>query len=150
MALPTILETSIDLPEQTFPPGYELIEEGTRAGRLYILVEGSVEVVKDDVRVVATSEPGAVFGEISVLLGTSHTATVRTLDATKMRVVEDAEAFLSARSDVMLPIARLLARRLNFVTGYLVDLKRQFEDERNHLGMVDEVLESLVHHQGDD
>jgi CRP/FNR family transcriptional regulator, cyclic AMP receptor protein len=33
------------------------------------------------------------------------------------------------------------------VTTYLVDLKRQFEDHQNHLGMVDDILETLVHEQ---
>ena len=47
-----------------------------------------------------------------------------------------------------LPIARLLARRLQNVTSYLVDLKRQYRDREDHLGMVDEVLDSLAHEQG--
>jgi CRP/FNR family transcriptional regulator, cyclic AMP receptor protein len=29
-----------------------------------------------------------------------------------------------------------------------VDLKRQYQDREDHLGMVDEVLESLTHEQG--
>ena len=34
------------------------------------------------------------------------------------------------------------------VTSYLVDVKKQFEDQQSHLGIVDEVLETLVHAQG--
>jgi CRP/FNR family transcriptional regulator, cyclic AMP receptor protein len=45
-------------------------------------------------------------------------------------------------------VARILSRRVQLVTGYLVDLKRQFADRDDHLAMVDEVLESLVPHQG--
>ena len=33
------------------------------------------------------------------------------------------------------------------MTNYLVDVKRQFESHANHLGLVDEVLETLVHQQ---
>ena len=33
------------------------------------------------------------------------------------------------------------------MNSYLVDLKRQFADHGDHLSMVDEVLETLVHHQ---
>ena len=40
-----------------------------------------------------------------------------------------------------------LAERLDAATTYLVDLKRQFEGHSNHLGMVGEVLESLIHQQ---
>jgi CRP/FNR family transcriptional regulator, cyclic AMP receptor protein len=45
-------------------------------------------------------------------------------------------------------VARILSRRVRLVTGYLVDLKRQFADRDDHLAMVDAVLESLVHRQG--
>jgi CRP/FNR family cyclic AMP-dependent transcriptional regulator len=43
-------------------------------------------------------------------------------------------------------VARILSRRVQLVTGYLVDLERQFADRDDHLAMVDEVLESLVPH----
>ena len=55
--------------------------------------------------------------------------------------------FLKEHPDVHLHLSTLLAKRLNSVTSYLVDLKSQFEDHDDHLGMVDEVLESLLHHQ---
>jgi hypothetical protein len=34
------------------------------------------------------------------------------------------------------------------MTQYLVDVKRQFADAGGHLGMVDAILDHLVHHQG--
>ena len=42
--------------------------------------------------------------------------------------------------------ATTLARRLDTISGYLVDLRRQYGDHGN-LGMLDAVLESLRHHQ---
>jgi CRP-like cAMP-binding protein len=144
-----ILEVCTDLPERTFAAGEMLIEDGTEAGVVYILVDGLVEVIKEDVQIATASEPGSVFGEVSVLLDSQHTASVRTLAPSVFRVVENANAFLTSRPDIMFHIARLLARRLSYVTGYLVDIKHQFEDQESHLGVVDEVLESLVHHQGD-
>ena len=47
-------------------------------------------------------------------------------------------------------MARLLANRLNAATTYLVDLKRQFAGSNDHLGMVGEVLETLIHQQEQD
>jgi hypothetical protein len=41
-------------------------------------------------------------------------------------------------------VARLLARRLDSLNKYLVDVKAQYEGH-DHLGMVDEVLEALMH-----
>ena len=58
-------------------------------------------------------------------------------------------AHLAANPAVAVPLATLLARRLQNVTNYLVDLKQQFRDQDGHLGMVDEVLESLANEQGE-
>jgi len=94
-----------------------------------------------------TNTPGAILGEMSILLDTPHTATVRTVSPATMYVVENAAEFLQAHPELALVIARLLAQRLNAATTYLVDLKQQFEGRRDHLGMVDEVLDSLIHQQ---
>ena len=74
-------------------------------------------------------------------------ATVRVLERSRFHVAENARAFLTSNAEVTFAVAQLLARRLNSVTSYLVDLKRQFESNDDHLGMVDEVLEGLVHDQ---
>jgi hypothetical protein len=65
-------------------------------------------------------------------------------------VIVKARRFLEVRPELAFHIAKLLGQRLRLVTTYLVDLKKQFEQHEDHLGMVDEVLESLVHHQGED
>jgi CRP/FNR family transcriptional regulator, cyclic AMP receptor protein len=138
------------LPERTVPAGETLLAEGTVAGMLFILAEGSVEVVKEEFQINTFSDPGAVFGEISVLLDTPHTATVRTLTPSRFYVVEQPLEFLQSAPDIALGVARLLAKRLHAMTTYLVDLKRQFEDHGTHLGMVDEVLDALAHAQYED
>jgi CRP/FNR family transcriptional regulator, cyclic AMP receptor protein len=111
------------------------------------LVSGSIEVVKDGVQVNTASDVGSFFGEVATLLDTPHTATVRALTPSTFHVVLDPPVFLRSDPEFALELARLLARRLHFVTTYLVDLKRQFEGSGDHLAMVDTVLESLVHHQ---
>jgi CRP-like cAMP-binding protein len=123
-----------------------MTEGTTPAGVLYVLLSGSVEVVKGEVQITTVAEPGAFLGEMSVLLGTPHTATVRALEPSSFHVVDDPLGFLQAHPAGAFELARLLARRLHFVNSYLVDLKRQFSDHGNHLSMVDEVLETLVHH----
>ena len=133
-----------DLPQRIYEPGDILLQEGT-PGALFILAEGAVEILKGDFRINVVDEPGAIFGEVSVLLGIPPMATVRTLERSRLFVAENGLAFLSSSTDLALAVARLLARRLNSVTSYLVDLKKQFEDQRSHLGLVDEVLETLVH-----
>jgi CRP/FNR family cyclic AMP-dependent transcriptional regulator len=133
-----------------YAPGDVLLSEGQASGRLYVLASGSVEVMRGKTRVALIADPGAVFGEMSVLLGTPHTATVRAASTVSVFVFDDAQGFLKSRPEIAFFLGRLLAQRLNAATTYLVDLKRQFEGHSNHLGMVGEVLESLVHHQHDE
>lgn len=146
----TILSFCHDLPEATFNPGEVLLAEGERTGILYILIEGEVEVLKEDFQITTISEPGSLFGEVSVLLDSPHTATVKALTTSRVYVVQRASEFLQSQADITYQLARLLAQRLHGVTTYLVDLKNQFEDQEGHLGMVDAVLETLVHQQDEE
>jgi CRP/FNR family transcriptional regulator, cyclic AMP receptor protein len=148
--MPTVLDLCAGMPLETVEAGAVLLDEGTRSGRLYVLVSGTVEVVKGDVQITTVSEPGAFLGEISALLDIPHMATVRAVERSTVRVATDPRAFLGSHPQIALAVARLLAKRLHFVSSYLVDVKRQFEDHENHLGIVDEVLETLVHHQEPD
>jgi CRP-like cAMP-binding protein len=143
----SVLRACEGLPTRTFAAGEAVIQEGSPAGELFVLASGAVEIVKGDVQITTVAEPGSFFGEMSVLLGMPHTATVRTLQPSTFHVTDDALGFLHAHPESAFEIARLLARRLHFVNSYLVDLKRQFEGSGDHLAMVDEVLETLVHHQ---
>jgi CRP/FNR family cyclic AMP-dependent transcriptional regulator len=142
-----VLEHCRKLPLRAVAAGETILAEGTRSGVLYILVSGTVEVVKGDVQVSTASEPGAFFGELSAILDVPHTATVRALEACTFRVSENPFGFLRSKPQIALELSRLLARRLHFLTTYLVDVKRQFEGSGDHLAIVDEVLESLAHHQ---
>lgn len=146
----TLLSYCEGFPQPSFDPGEVLLTEGGRAGVLYVLIEGEVEVLKGGFRVATISEPGAIFGEMSVLLDIAHTATVKTLVPSRLHVVEHASEFLRLHADIAYHLAKLLAHRLHGVTTYLVDLKRQFKDEDNHLEMVDEVLKTLVHQQDEE
>jgi CRP-like cAMP-binding protein len=143
----TILEHCSDAPVERYGSGDVLLEEGKRSGRLFVLVDGEVEILRGDTSVAVVDEPGAIFGEMSVLLDLPHTATVRALSPVTVRAPADAGAFLRAHPEIAFHLARLLAQRLNAATTYLVDLKRQFEGAGDHFGMVGEVLEALTHQQ---
>ena len=142
----TLLSFSQRLPTEFVPAGEVLLPEGARTGLLFILVDGQVEIRKGDVQIEIVTGPGALFGEISALLDTPHMATVKTITPARVARIENAATFLQLHPDLALEVARLLAQRLTNVVGYLADLKRQFEGH-SHLGMVDEVLETLVNQQ---
>ena len=144
LAMASILELIHSRDLRSFGAGEVIIEQGGKTNLLWFLVEGVVEVLKDGIRVATASQPGAVFGELSALLGGNHTATVRALEPCVFRVVENPRAFLESSPVVCLHICELVARRLDAVNQYLVDVKRQFGGNE-HLGIVDEVLETLMH-----
>ncbi len=143
----SILDHCTGAPREDFAAGAILLGEGETSGRLYVLAAGSVEVLRGDTQVAVVREPGSVFGEMSVLLNLPHTATVRALTPVGAFVFDDADTFLKSHPEIAFFLGRLLAQRLNAATTYLVDLKRQFEGHGNHLGMVGEVLETLIHQQ---
>jgi len=146
----TILSYCQEFPETNVDSGEVLLNEGGRTGVLYILIEGQIEVLKREIRVAIVTEPGAIFGEMSVLLDLPHSATVKTVMPSRLYVVERASEFLRSHTDIAYQLARLLAQRLHGVTTYLVDLKHQFQDQDNHLGMVDEVLKALINQQNEE
>jgi CRP-like cAMP-binding protein len=124
--------------------GEMLIREDERTGRLYVLINGQVEVVKGDTVVASVTDAGAIFGEMSILLGLDHSASVRAVTPSEVYVIVDATTFLRDKPELVLLIARLLARRLSAATSYLADLKRQYAHQGNHLAMVGDVLQSMI------
>ena len=141
-----MLALSADLPEVSCARDAVLIHEGRPHGRLFVLVDGELEISRGGVRITVVDTPGAIFGEISALVGSVPTATVRALRDSRLRRSDDPEAFLGGHPTVARAVATTLARRLDTMSGYLADLRRQYGD-RDNLGMVDTVLDSLRHHQ---
>jgi CRP/FNR family cyclic AMP-dependent transcriptional regulator len=131
--------------ERAFAAGDTLIEEGAGVVALYELRSGTVEVVRAGVTVAVVSEPGALFGELSLLLDRPASAAVRARSDVSVEEIEDARARLADDPELMARLAQLLARRLDLMTGYLADLRNQYGDHEGGLGMIDEVLATLAH-----
>ena len=127
----------------TFAAGAVLLAEGVRLGKLFVLIEGEIEVVRRDTQVTHVDEPGSIFGEMSVLLDMPHSATVKALSDVRVYEVDDALGFLEQHPEIALHLATLLARRLYYTTSYLVDLQQQAEGKRDDLDMVDKILATL-------
>jgi CRP-like cAMP-binding protein len=100
-------------------PGMDLIEQGGRTGQLYVLKDGELEVLRDGKHVTTIKTPGAVIGEMSVLLDAPQTATVRAVTEVDYFVIDNAIDVLRSHPDWLLQIARLLAQRVNLTTAQL-------------------------------
>ena len=102
---------------------------------------------KGDVSVNRLTQPGALIGEIGVLLGAAHSATVEVVEPTTMRFIEDGDELLSRDPAVARLVAVGLAQRLSFLTTYLADLTHQYGDAPG-LSMVSDVLRELEQRRG--
>ena len=138
------------MPELSLAAGDVLLREGEATGHLYVLLDGALMVRKGDEDYVAIDAPGACVGELAVLLGRRHSATVVATEPSRLRVIEDARAALDDNPLVLHAVAELLARRLDLVNGYLADLQHQYRHHEGGLGMVGDVLRNLACHHGDE
>lgn len=132
------------VPTRAYATGDSVISAGTTTGKLFFLRSGELSVVRDGVTITRIREPGAVLGEMSLLLGGPHTADVLATAPTVCHVVDAAGELLLASPEMTAYVAAVLAHRLDAVTRYLVDIKSQLADAGGHLGMIDEVLESVM------
>lgn len=142
--MPDILGFCEGLDVTTFAPGDVLIRESGQDGRLFVLIDGQVEVLRKDTQVSYIDEPGSLFGEMSVLLDMPYSATVKALSETRAYVIDDAIKFLMSDPAIAIEVASLLARRLYYTTSYLVDLQQQAAGKREDLDLVDRILAQLV------
>jgi CRP/FNR family transcriptional regulator, cyclic AMP receptor protein len=142
-----LLAHSADLPVRTLEVGECLIQQGDPPGSLYVLVSGALTVERDGTPFARVDTPGAVFGEMSAVLRQPATATARASAPTTVRVAADPLAFLTEKPGAALDVLRATSARLDALTRYLTDVKRQYADLTGHLTMVDDVLNVLVHHQ---
>ncbi len=142
-----VVDSCTDLPSTVVLAGQVVIGQGQSPGTVFVLVEGEVAIERDGVSLARISTPGSIFGEMSTLLQCPATATVRANLNTTFLVAHDGDAFLTSRPDIILAVARTLAMRLDNLSGYLTEVKRQFAGETGHLGMIDEVLSALLNDQ---
>ena len=144
--IPSVFQKKLaTFPLATYQPGETVLSAGTTTGRLLILKEGAVAVLKEGVEIARVTEPGAVFGELSVLLDQPHSAEVRALEASQFHVADGATTF---RTDpiALLYVATVLAQRLDGANRALLDLKRQVQagEPRSVVGKTVEKIEGLV------
>jgi CRP/FNR family cyclic AMP-dependent transcriptional regulator len=141
------LALTAHLPEVDLAPGDVVVREGGTSSSLWILVSGALRVVKGDVAVNTIVEPGAVIGEMSLLLGVRHSATVEATEPSQLRFAANGHALLDGNPEFTKLVAVGLAERLAYVTTYLADVTRQYGDTPG-LEMVSSVLNELEQRKG--
>lgn len=108
-----------------FQPGDKVYEIGEPSKAVYFVLSGKVSVQRSDANLtmeVGQFGPGAIFGEIGVLLGRVRVVTVVALEQCEMLKL-DGRVFVEVLNqvpDVALALVRELALRLDVVTSRML------------------------------
>ena len=113
------------------PLGTEIIREGDQGDFMLLLLDGSVEIVKKDVRgsaqIMGTAGPGKTLGEVSLIDGEPRFASCVALDTVQVAVL-DRESLSRIITEeprigvkLMMELLMLLNQRLRSVSGQLMD-----------------------------
>jgi CRP/FNR family transcriptional regulator, cyclic AMP receptor protein len=138
-----LLKMLADYPLLVFEEGDVVLSEGTRTGRLLVLKHGAVDVVMNQVDLIRVDEPGAVFGDVALLLDQEHKADVRAVQPSSFHVVEHAEDFVLAEPRVLLYVATILARRLDAVNHLLIEGRGRAAEAEPRTGFFYEMYDRL-------
>lgn len=113
------------------PAGTEIIREKDDGDFMLLLLDGSVEIVKKDVRglpqIVGSAGPGKTLGEMSLIDGEPRFASCVALDVVEVAVLDRdglsriiaEEAHIGVK--LLMELLMLLNQRLRNVTGQLMD-----------------------------
>lgn len=113
------------------PPGTTIFCEGDRGEYMCVLIEGKLEMYKEDShgtkKIVATMSRGKTIGEMAMVDGEPRSATA-VVKENVLLVVLTRESFLqislempALAAKILLLVARMLSQRLRHTSGELVD-----------------------------
>ncbi len=113
------------------PLGTEIIREGDQGDFMLLLLDGSVEIVKKDVRglaqIMGNAGPGKTLGEMSLIDGEPRFASCVALDTVEIAVL-DRESLSRIIAEeprigvkLMMELLMLLNQRLRSVSAQLLD-----------------------------
>ena len=144
MNLDDILELVAGSPVVEVEDGVSILVDGERSAALYVLVSGELEVRRGGRAVVRIAEPGAIVGEIGLLLDQPANADVVAVGGAVVHRIDGSEELFARYPQLMGYMATMLARRLSQVSTYLSDLQEQFAGSSATLGLVPTVLRELL------
>jgi CRP/FNR family cyclic AMP-dependent transcriptional regulator len=127
-----LLALTLSYPVLSLRPGEKLIETGEARGEMFLLMHGHLKVMRDGVEIARLIEPGTLVGEMSVLLGTDHSADVIAVDDVEVRHIEDGWRWLESSPVVALHIATIACQRLDRTSAMLVELRKEAREGREH------------------
>lgn len=116
-------DSELDSAPISLHAGQILFYEDDETADCFVMLRGSLEVLKSGRQVALISEPGSFIGEMSALRKAPRSATVRAVEDSALIRIEEAEfsAFLHRHPALLWNLASTLAERLEQTSTRLVD-----------------------------
>jgi hypothetical protein len=113
LSVEQLLDLAKLLQEESHPAGAVIVQEGQRGTGMYVIVEGSVVVLRGEDKIAELAE-GDFFGEMAVLDGEARSATVRAATGVRVLRLERADliSLMEENSAIGIAVAQSLAHRL--------------------------------------
>lgn len=114
------------------PAGLEVLQEGERENNMFVVTEGRLDILKhtgetNELKKIATVRAGKTVGEISLLDGLPHSATVKVAEPSILLLLTKGhfEQLIKEQPEVSLKLIRKIASltslRLRQTSGVLID-----------------------------
>jgi CRP/FNR family cyclic AMP-dependent transcriptional regulator len=129
-------------PSEGIPAGATLIDQGQPGSDLFVLDDGELVVERDGIKIATITTPGAMIGEMAVILGRPASATVRAQKPSTVRIIRNAREHLKTDPELTFRLAYMMANRLDATSALLVDLSRQHADKPDR-GLLGSILAAL-------
>ena len=117
-------------------PGDEVIQEGQEDSRIFVLLTGTLEVVKNGETLFTLASAGEIFGELAAVTNETRTASViarsntlcLVIDQQFLREIKPEEDNASYYAALYGFISRVLADRLKKASTLITTLEKELEE----------------------
>lgn len=118
-----------------YEDGQTVITEGERGEELFIVLEGTVDVMRGDAKL-TTLSPGEHFGEMALIRSQPRSATVKSSGTSELMVIRRTDFFEILRNEHQLAV-KLLWQFLGVLADRLADTSRELGEAREVLAAED-------------
>ena len=132
--------------EQDHPAGHVLIREGEQGNSLYLIVDGEVEILKEDTPVMTLNQRGTCIGEMALMSDEPRSATIKTTRSTKLLKIsrDDFDQAMAREFSIAQGMFRVLDGKLRRDLSIQMNTMRKEVAHQESMRMAAEVQQSLL------
>jgi serine/threonine protein phosphatase PrpC/CRP-like cAMP-binding protein len=133
---------------QTYADGETVITEGERGEELYIVLEGTVDVMRGEAKL-TTLSPGEHVGEMALIRSQPRSATVKSSGNSELMLIRRTDFFEILRNEHQLAV-KLLWQFLGVLADRLAATSRELGEARSELAAEDMTEEIFFSEEDED